>query len=319
MKVFLAGHNGMVGSAIHKKLIYGDNLEILTCERNNLDLLNQGNVLDYLKFHKPDVVIIAAAKVGGIFANQKYPADFIYENIQIQNNLIYGCHLVDIQKIIFLGSSCIYPKYSNQPIKESELLSGYLEPSNEPYAIAKIAGIKLCENLNKQYNRDYRTLMPSNLYGPNDNFHPENSHVLPGLMHRFHKAKKRDHNKVVVWGTGNPSREFLHVEDMASATLFLLGLEEEFYKANISSNSSHINVGSGKEISIKDLSFLIRDIVGFKGDIVFDKTYSDGTPRKLLDISMLKSLGWEAKINLKNGIKNTYDWYINNLESLKIN
>ena len=319
MKVFLAGHNGMVGSAIHKKLIYGDNVEVLTCERNNLDLLNQGDVLDYLKFHKPDVVIIAAAKVGGILANQRYPADFIYENIQIQSNLIYGSHLVDIQKIIFLGSSCIYPKHSTQPIKESELLSGYLEPSNEPYAIAKIAGVKLCENLNKQYNRDYRTLMPSNLYGPNDNFHPENSHVLPGLMHRFHIAKKRCYDKVVVWGTGQPTREFLHVEDMASATLFLLGLEEEFYRENILSNSSHINVGSGKEISIKELSFLIRDIVGFKGEIIFDETYSDGTPRKLLDVSVLMSLGWEAKINLKNGIRNTYDWYINNLENLKIN
>ena len=308
-KIFVAGHKGMVGSAICRQLENDYDVEVLTASRDDLDLLSQSAVQDFLNREKPDAVILAAAKVGGIHANNEYPAQFIYENLQIQNNIIHGSHLADVESLLFLGSSCIYPKMAEQPMAEHALLSGKLEPTNEPYAIAKIAGIKMCESYHRQYGRDYRSVMPTNLYGPGDNFHPENSHVLPALMRRFHEAKINGDSEVVVWGSGTPKREFLHVDDMAAASIFVMGLAEEDYRSKILPLQSHINVGTGVDCTIRELAETLVDIIGFRGKLTFDTSMPDGTPRKLLDVGRLISLGWQYETSLRTGLEKTYEWY----------
>lgn len=305
-KIFLSGHNGMVGSAIYRKLEMLSDIEIITRTRAQLDLCDQAAVQQFMQSERPDEVILAAAKVGGIHANSTYPAEFIYQNLQIQNNVIHAAHMNNVQKLLFLGSSCIYPRQVQQPMREDALLTGILEPTNEPYAIAKIAGIKLCESYNRQYDRDYRSVMPTNLYGPGDNYHPINSHVLPALIRRLHEAKIADSPSVIIWGSGTPKREFLHVDDMASASLHILSLGRETYLKKTSPMMSHINIGTGVDISIEELSKLVAKIVGFNGKLIFDTSKPDGTPRKLLDIKLLRSLGWSAKINLADGISSTY-------------
>ena len=317
-RVFVAGHKGMVGSSICRLIKNSKNFELITASRDELDLLSQTNVQKFLKKESPDIVIQAAAKVGGIHANNTFPAQFIFENLQIQNNIINGSHLADIQHLLFLGSSCIYPKLAKQPMSEDMLLAGKLESTNEPYAIAKIAGIKLCESYNRQYGRDYRSIMPTNLYGPGDNFHPENSHVLPSLIRRFHQAKKNEDSQVIVWGSGKPKREFLHVDDLASAILHILKIPFDEYINYISPMQSHINVGSGQDISIKDLAEVIMNVVGFEGQIVFDKSKPDGAPQKLMNIDLLKSLGWNQKISLKKGLDRTYRWFLKNQNNLRV-
>ena len=312
-KIFVAGHRGMVGSAICRQLQKRADVEIITRTRNELDLCDQPAVHEFMKLQKPDEVILAAAKVGGIHANNTYPAEFIYENLQIQNNVIHAAHLNDVQKLLFLGSSCIYPKNVAQPMKEDVLLSGSLEPTNEPYAIAKIAGIKLCETYNRQYGRDYRCVMPTNLYGPGDNYHPLNSHVMPALIQRFHYAKESEQEEVVVWGSGKPKREFLYVDDMAEASLFVHNLDKKVFCNRTNPVVSHINVGTGKDIMIKELAELIQQIVGFKGRIVFDNNKPDGTKQKLMDVNLLKNLGWAPKVNLDRGIQLSYFWFLREL------
>ena len=316
MKVYIAGHNGMVGSAIEKKLkirsSVNKDFEIIVRSRNELDLCDQAAVREFFRIERPDVVIIAAAKVGGILANSSYPAEFIYQNLMMECNLIHESYRSGVSKLLFLGSSCIYPRMADQPMLESSLLTGTLEPTNEPYAIAKIAGIKLCESYNRQYGVDYRSIMPTNLYGPGDNFHPENSHVVPALIHRFHQAKLNNLKDVVIWGTGSPLREFLHVDDMASGALFILDLDEFSYKEKTSPMTSHINIGSGVEVSIYDLANTIKVVVGYDGDIIFDVTKPDGTPRKLMDSRIINSLGWTSAIGLKDGLEDTYAWYLSN-------
>ena len=309
--VYIAGHSGMVGSAIlrhikQKKL--ADN--ILKAKSNELDLTNQNDTHSFLKKNKPDYIVIAAAKVGGIHANNIYPAEFIYKNLMIEANIINSANLLDINNILFLGSSCIYPKFAKQPMQESELLTGKLEQTNEPYAIAKIAGIKLCESYNRQYGRNYRSIMPTNLYGPGDNYHPENSHVIPALLRRFHEAKINNSNEVLIWGTGKPKREFLYVDDLAEASIHVMSLQNSIYKKNTKEMLSHINVGSGSDITIRDLAAKISKVVGYKGDIKFDSTKPDGTPRKLMDISRLNNLGWTANTELEEGLKKTYKAFL---------
>ncbi|MDB9898638.1 GDP-L-fucose synthase [Gammaproteobacteria bacterium] len=312
MKVFIAGHNGMVGSAIYNLLSQRKDVEIVTRNRKELDLLDQVAVKSFIKSQNFDTIIIAAARVGGIHANSVYPAEFIYQNIQIQNNIIHYAHLFDVQNILFLGSSCIYPKLCNQPISEYELLSGKLEESNEPYAIAKIAGIKMCESYNRQYGRDYRSIMPTNLYGPGDNFNINNSHVIPALIRKFHDAKLNLDSDVKVWGSGRPRREFLHVQDMACASLHIMDLPENEYQQNTQPMLSHINIGTGNDCSISDLAEIIKNVVGYKGNILFDTSKPDGTPRKLLDVTLLTNLGWQSTINLNQGIADTYKWFCEN-------
>ena len=316
-KIFVAGHKGMVGSAICRQLVKESGVVVLTASRDELDLLSQNAVNDFLNRERPDGVVFAAAKVGGIHANNEYPAQFIYENLQIQNNIIHGSHLADVQSLLFLGSSCIYPKLASQPMAEDALLSGMLEPTNEPYAIAKIAGIKMCESYNRQYGRDYRSVMPTNLYGPGDNFHPENSHVLPALIRRFHEAKGADLPEVTIWGTGMPRREFLHVNDMASASLFVLGLPKDVYDRETDPMMSHINVGSGADVTILELAQLVANAVGYEGKIGTDPSKPDGTPRKLMDVTRLERLGWTASISLERGIAETYHWFLSNVEQLR--
>ncbi len=316
-KVFIAGHTGMVGSALCRLLKKDGRFEILTVSREKLDLMSQNSVHGFINKEKPDVVIQAAAKVGGIHANNIFPAQFIYENLQIQNNIIHGSHLADVQRLLFLGSSCIYPKLAKQPLSEDVLLSGKLEKTNEPYALAKIAGIKLCESYNRQYGRDFRSIMPTNLYGPEDNFHSENSHVLPSLLRRFHEAKKKGESEVIVWGSGKPKREFLHVDDLAEASLFILNLSLEEFQKNVTSMQSHINVGSGKDLTIKELAEKIMQVVGFQGKIIFDTSKPDGTPRKLLNVDLINRLGWHHKINLKDGLTQTYEWLLKNESTLE--
>ncbi len=313
MKIFIAGHKGMVGNAINDALRKNTDYEIITKEKSELNLLNQNQVENFFRKNKVDQIYIAAAKVGGIFANNKYPANFIYENLKIETNIIESAHKNDVNKILFLGSSCIYPKFAKQPIKEEYLLTGPLEDTNEPYAVAKIAGIKLCESYNRQYGRDYRSVMPTNLYGPNDNFHPTNSHVIPGLINRFHHASENNEKEIMIWGSGKPLREFLYIDDMASASLHIMNLEKDVLEKQTETNLSHINVGSGKDYSIKDLGSKISDITGFKGSIRFDSSKPDGTPRKLLDISKLKKLGWSPSISLDDGLLKTYEWYKKNI------
>lgn len=311
-KIFVAGHTGMVGSAICRQLQKQADVEIITRARDELDLCDQSAVHEFMKSEKPDEVILAAAKVGGIYANNTYPAEFIYQNLQIQNNVINAAHVNDVQKLLFLGSSCIYPLAVEQPMKEEALLTGVLEPTNEPYAIAKIAGIKMCESYNRQYGRDYRSVMPTNLYGPGDNYHPENSHVVPALIRRFHEAKENKQDEVVVWGTGKPKREFLHVDDMTDASLFVHNLDQITYKEKTQTMLSHINVGTGVDVTIKELARTVQSVVGFEGDIVLEQTKPDGTPRKLMDVQLLSSLGWRSKIDLGAGLVNAYQDFLKN-------
>ncbi|WP_339670088.1 GDP-L-fucose synthase [Dasania marina] len=312
-RVYIAGHNGMVGSAIVRQLQNHDDVELVLRSRKELDLVNQGAVADFFKAEKIDEVYLAAAKVGGIVANNTYPADFIYENLMIQSNIINSAHKANIERLLFLGSSCIYPKQAGQPMSENALLTGSLEETNEPYAVAKIAGIKLCESYNRQYGKDYRSVMPTNLYGPNDNFHPENSHVIPAMMRRFHEAKIKRSETVGVWGTGNPMREFLCVDDMAKACLHVMGLPRDKYKAVTRPMLSHLNVGTGFDISIRDLANTMAEIVGFSGEIVFDESKPDGSPRKLMNVDRLAELGWSSTIELAQGLKDTYKWYLENV------
>jgi nucleoside-diphosphate-sugar epimerase len=354
-KIYVAGHRGMVGAAIIRQLEArkdaGEELQILTRTHAELDLTEQADVRDFLAAESPDMVIVAAAKVGGIYANNTYPAEFIYENLMIESNLIHQAWSAGVQKLLFLGSSCIYPRMVEQPMREDALLTGILESTNEPYAIAKIAGIKLCESYNRQYDVDYRSVMPTNLYGPGDNFHPENSHVVPALIRRFHLAKlaqdgdldalnaidQRDSRipgealadmsltreagrisrltshvspLVRIWGSGTPFREFLHVDDMAAASLFVLDLPSDIYSANTQPMLSHINVGSGQEISIAELANLIGEVTGFNGLICFDSSKPDGTPRKLMDSSRLANMGWSPSINLRDGLTDAYQWFL---------
>ncbi|MDO6565296.1 GDP-L-fucose synthase [Amphritea sp. 1_MG-2023] len=309
-KVFVAGHNGMVGSAICRQLAVDDSVEVVTARRDQLDLLSQADVADFFNEHKFDQVYLAAAKVGGIWANNEYPAEFIFQNLTIQNNVIHSAYQSGVKQLLFLGSSCIYPKLAAQPMQESALLTGVLEPTNEPYAIAKIAGIKMCESYNRQYGVDYRSVMPTNLYGENDNFHPENSHVIPALMRRFHEAKLAGDAEVVVWGTGKPMREFLHVDDMAAASVFVMNADHTIYAANTETMLSHLNVGTGEDCTIAEMALTMADVVGFEGEVVFDATKPDGTPRKLMDVGKLNALGWKHSISLREGLAMTYAWFL---------
>ena len=316
-RVFVAGHQGMVGSAIVRALEKAGDAEIITRTRSELDLLDQAAVFRFFNQHAVDEVYLAAAKVGGIWANNTYPAEFIYQNLIIEANIIHGAFQAGVRKLLFLGSSCIYPKLAEQPIAESSLLQGALEPTNEPYAIAKIAGIKLCESYNRQYGTDYRSVMPTNLYGINDNFHPENSHVVPALLRRFHEAKMQDLPSVTVWGSGSPMREFLYVDDMASACLHVMNLPKEVYGEHVLPMSSHINVGTGKDCTIRELANTIARAVGYRGDILWDTSKPDGTPRKLLDVGLLKRLGWQYSVELDEGIERTYQWFLQNQEKFR--
>lgn len=315
-RIFVAGHRGMVGSAILRRLearrAKGEALTLITQSHAELDLTSQAAVRDFMQAEKPDVVILAAAKVGGIHANNTYPADFIYQNLMIQCNVIHEAFAAGVMRLLQLGSSCIYPCDAPQPMREDALLTGVLEPTNEPYAIAKIAGIKLCESYNRQHGTDYRSIMPTNLYGPGDNFHPENSHVLPALIRRFHEAAQNGAETVTIWGTGTPRREFLHVDDMAEASLFVLDLPKDTYAANTTPMLSHINVGCGTDISILALAETVAKITGYHGRIATDPTKADGTKRKLMDVSRLSVMGWTARIELDQGLRETYQWFLDN-------
>ena len=308
----MAGHRGMVGSAIVRNLEQDLSVEIITRSHDELDLTNQAQVQQFFAQTPIDQVYLAAAKVGGIYANNTYPAEFIYQNLMIEANVINCAHQNNVQQLLFLGSSCIYPKHAEQPIREDALLTGVLEATNEPYAMSKIAGIKLCESYNRQYGRDYRSVMPTNLFGINDNFHPENSHVIPALIRRLHDAKQMQAPSVTVWGTGTPMREFLHVDDMADACVFVMNLTAEAYKKEIQPLLSHINVGTGQDCSINELAKTIAGVVCYQGEILWDATKPDGTPRKLMDVSRLQKLGWESKIGLQEGLKSTYAWFVRN-------
>lgn len=307
--IYIAGHRGMVGSALVRQLQQQANTTIITRTHSELDLTNQAAVKQFFQQNQIDEVYLAAARVGGIHANSTYPADFIYDNLMIECNVIHQAFQSGIKKLLFLGSSCIYPKLAEQPIREEALLTGELERTNEPYAIAKIAGIKLCESYNRQYGTDYRSVMPTNLYGSNDNFHPDNSHVIPAMMRRFHEAKLGGYKEVVIWGTGAPMREFLHVDDMAAASIHVMNLESTLNEGYTSSMLSHINVGTGVDCTIKELAQTMRQVIGFTGELIFDTSKPDGTPRKLLDSNRLKHLGWEAQIDLKTGLEQTYAWF----------
>jgi GDP-L-fucose synthase len=316
-KIFVAGHKGMVGSAIVRALQAQGYHNLLLADRATLDLTNQAATQAFYAAERPDYVIVAAAKVGGIHANNTYPANFLVENLMMECNLIQGAFDVGCTNLLFLGSSCIYPKLAPQPIQEDALLNGYLEPTNEAYAIAKIAGIKLCESFNRQHNTDYRALMPTNLYGPGDNFHPENSHVIPALMRRIHKAKLNHSAEAVIWGSGTPMREFLHVDDLAAACLHMMTLPKAQLDAALSPMMSHINVGTGVDVSIRELAQTLAEVIGFEGKLAFDSTKPDGTPRKLLDVSKINDLGWQAKFDLQNGLASTYAWFLGNEADLR--
>ncbi len=320
-KVYIAGHRGMVGGAILRQLgtrrAAAEELTLITRTHAELDLTDQVAVRNFMQSEKPDVVILAAAKVGGIHANNTFPADFIYENLMIECNVIHQAFAAGVTRLLQLGSSCIYPRAVAQPMKEDALLTGVLEPTNEPYAVAKIAGIKLCESYNRQHGTDYRSVMPTNLYGPGDNFHPDNSHVLPALIKRFHEAAQAGDDEVQIWGTGKPRREFLHVDDMAEASLFVLDLDRETYEANTQPMLSHINVGTGTDVSIMELAQMVARVTGFKGRITNDPSKPDGTLRKLMDVSRLANMGWRASVDLEKGLRETYDWFIDNQYAIR--
>ncbi|MDO8864161.1 GDP-L-fucose synthase [Haliea sp. E1-2-M8] len=309
-RIYVAGHGGMVGSALCRQLAARADVELVTASHSELDLTRQAEVEDLFAAHAIDQVYLAAARVGGIHANNTYPADFIQDNLLIQCNVIGAAQRAGVQRLLFLGSSCIYPKLAPQPMREDALLTGVLEPTNEPYAIAKIAGIKLCESMNRQYGTDYRAVMPTNLYGPGDNFHPENSHVIPAMLQRFHQAVTDGAQEVVIWGSGTPMREFLHVDDMAAACLHVMDLPLAEYQQHTQPMLSHINVGTGVDCTIRELAETMAQVTGFTGKLVFDTSKPDGTPRKLLDVSRLKALGWEAGITLRDGLEDTYRWYL---------
>jgi GDP-L-fucose synthase len=309
-KIYIAGHRGLVGSAIVRQLVAQGFTNLIMSTHKELDLTNQAEVQAFFQKERPDYVILAAAKVGGIHANNTYPADFIYQNIMIEANVINSAYESKVKRLLFLGSTCIYPRAVEQPMREDALLTDVLEPTNEPYALAKIAGIKLCESYNRQHDTDFRSVMPTNLYGINDNFHPENSHVIPALMRRFHEAKVNNNAEVVVWGTGKVMREFLYVDDMAEASLFVLELDKKTYQDNTQSMLSHINIGTGKDITIREMAQTMKKVVGFKGRIIFDITKPDGAPRKLIDIFRLSNMGWKYNIDLKEGLTTTYEWYL---------
>ena len=317
-KVYVAGHRGMVGSAIVRNLIARGHTHITVRAHDELDLTNQAAVNDFFKTERPDEVYLAAAKVGGIYANSTFPAEFIYQNLMIEANIINAAWKSDVKKLLFLGSSCIYPKLSTQPIKEDALLTGLLESTNEPYAIAKIAGIKLCESYNRQYGVDYRSVMPTNLYGPGDNYHPENSHVIPALIRRFHEAKDQDTPYVIIWGTGKPRREFLYVDDMAAASVYVMNLNKEDYEAQTLPMQNHINVGYGEDVTILELAKVISDVVGYKGEIKLDFSKPDGMSRKLMDSAKLNSLGWRPQVNLKTGLAAAYEDFIKHASVLRM-
>mgnify|MGYP000698691254 FL=1 len=314
-KIYVAGHNGLVGSSIVRRLLRNGYSNLIMKSHNELDLVNQSDVNDFFSENKPDHVILSAAKVGGIFANNTYPADFIYQNMMIESNVIHSSYVNKIKKLVFLGSSCIYPREVKQPMREEALLSGILEPSNEPYAVAKIAGIKLCESFNRQFNTDYRSLMPTNLYGINDRFDSDNSHVIPALISRMHNAKISDNSEIIVWGTGKPKREFMYVDDLSEAIIFILKMSKNSFQEKINHSLSHLNVGTGNEISVSDLAYIIKRVVGFKGKVIFDTTKLDGSPRKLIDATKLTNMGWKHLTNLEDGLLKTYEWYLNNLQS----
>jgi GDP-L-fucose synthase len=315
--IFVAGHRGMVGSAIVRRLQERGYAQILTADRQALDLLDQAAVRRFFEAHRIDQVYLAAAKVGGIHANNTYPAAFIHENLLIQTNVIHAAHMSGVDRLLFLGSSCIYPKMAAQPMREDALLTGVLEPTNEPYAIAKIAGIKMCESYNRQYGRRYRSVMPTNLYGPNDNFHPENAHVLPALMRRLHEAKVEGRPTVTVWGTGRAMREFLHVDDMARASVFVMEMDDAVYAANTRPDLSHINVGTGEDCTIGELAAALARVIGYEGRLEFDATKPDGTPRKLMDVSRLAAMGWRPEIGLEDGLRQTYRWFLDNHATIR--
>ena len=316
-KYYIAGHRGMVGSAIVRHLEDSGETDIVTRTHNQLDLTDQLAVRNFMREQQPDVVILAAAKVGGIHANNTYPANFIYENLMIECNVIHQAFDAGVEKLLQLGSSCIYPKSAPQPMREDALLTGPLEPTNEPYAVAKIAGIKLCESYNRQHGVDYRSVMPTNLYGPGDNFHLDNSHVIPALMRRFHEAERSGLNEVVIWGSGTPRREFLHVDDMAAASLFVMNLPKDKYEKNTNPMLTHINVGTGTDISILELAQLIARVIGFTGHIKTDPKKPDGTMRKLMDVGRLAQMGWSARIQLEQGLADTYKWYLANIDTAR--
>lgn len=316
-KIYIAGHRGMVGSALLRQLSNRSDVELITRTHAQLDLVNQAAVNVFFQENQIDEVYLAAARVGGIHANNTYPADFIYDNLIIQANVINASYQSGVKKLLLLGSSCIYPRLASQPMQESTLLTGELESTNEPYAIAKIAGIKLCESYNRQYGVDYRSVMPANLYGENDNFHPDDSHVIPAMLRRFHNAKITNEKQVMVWGTGKPMREFLYVDDMAQASIYVMGLSNDIYKQAVSERLSHINIGTGLDCSIAELAKIMSKVVGYKGELFYDSSKPDGSPRKLLDVSRLASLGWQAQISLEQGLHKTYEWFLNNESHLR--
>ncbi len=315
--VFVAGHRGMVGSAIVRRLRALGYTNLVTRPRDELDLTDQAAVGAFFGPGQIDQVYLAAAKVGGIHANDTYPAEFIYQNLMIEANVVHAAHAAGVQKLLFLGSSCIYPKHAPQPMTEGALLTGPLEPTNEPYALAKIAGIKLCESYNRQYGRDYRSVMPTNLYGPNDNYHPHNSHVIPALLRRFHEAARDGADEVVVWGSGRPLREFLHVDDMAAASVHVMELDDDRYRAHTQPMLSHINVGTGRDCSIRELAETVARVTGFGGRLGWDDSKPDGTPRKLLDVSRLAALGWRATIELEDGLRDAYRWFLEHQDGFR--
>jgi GDP-L-fucose synthase len=315
-RIFVAGHKGLVGSALMRNLAMQGYNNLITRDIKELDLLNQEATFAFFKKEKPDYVFLSAAKVGGIWANNNYPAQFVYENLQIQNNVIHGSYLSGVKKLLFLGSSCIYPRLCPQPIKEEYLMTGPLEPTNDSYALAKITGIKMCQSYNRQYGTNYIAVMPTNLYGINDNFNPQNSHVLPANIRKFHDAKINNAKEVVAWGTGKAMREFLYVDDMADGCIFLMNnfnpTKEQNEKGDI-----FVNLGTGQDMTIKELLEVIKEVVGFQGDIIWDNTKPDGTPKKLLDVSRINAMGWRHKMDFKEGIKIEYQWFLSNINSIK--
>lgn len=309
-RIYVAGHRGLVGSAIVRVLRAAGHTDIVTRTHAELELTDQAQVREFFRTERIDQVYLAAARVGGIHANNTYPAEFIYDNMMVQANVVHEAWRAGVRKLLFLGSSCIYPRLAAQPIREEYLMNGILEPTNEPYAMAKIAGIKLCESYNRQYGTDYRSVMPTNLYGPGDNYHPENSHVIPALLRRFHEARENDAPEVLIWGSGKPMREFLYVDDMAAASVYVMNLPHEVYAANTDPMHSHINVGTGQDVTIAELARLVGETVGYRGRIVFDASKPDGTPRKLLDVSKLAALGWRASTPLQEGLRRAYEAFV---------